>query len=166
MDLRHLPPSHRSRTPPPRLTVRGRFEWTRANGVGPPPDVFGDLAGKRVIELGCGSGHNLAHLAAYHHAEAVGVDHDRHKIERARSFYGEHPGLAFVRADATSHLRSLPPASVDLCLSIFGAFSFLEPTEPGPLLTATARVLRPGGRFALTLRATDTTDLVLIYTRS
>ena len=166
MDLRDLPPPHRSRTPPTDLTVRDRFEWTRATGVGPPLTVLGDLTGRRIVELGCGSGHNLAHLAAYHHAISVGVDHDPHKVARARSFYPEGSHLTFMHAEATGYLRSLPPASVDLCLSIFGAFSFLEPTGPGPLLTATARVLRPGGRLALTLRATDTTDLVLIYTRS
>ncbi|GGP01276.1 class I SAM-dependent methyltransferase [Nonomuraea glycinis] len=135
-------------------------------GIGPPPAVFGDLHGRQVAELGCSGGHNLAHLAVHHCAEAVGIDHDPRKIQRARTLYGNVPRLAFVRADAIAYLRSLPPASLDLCLSIFGVFSFLEPTEPGPLLTATARVLRPGGRLALTLRATDTTDLVLIYTRS
>ncbi|WP_405086918.1 class I SAM-dependent methyltransferase [Microbispora sp. NBC_01389] len=119
-----------------------------------------------MVELGCGGGHNLAHLAVHHGADAVGIDHDPLKIQRARALYANVPGLAFVRADAIAYLRSLPPTSVDLCLSIFGVFSFLEPAEPGPLLSATARILRPGGRLALTLRTTDTTDLVLIYTRS
>ncbi|SDH28140.1 hypothetical protein SAMN05421505_113133 [Sinosporangium album] len=89
MDLRDLPPPHRSRTPPASLTVRDRFEWTRAAGIGPPPTVFGDVEGRQVVELGCGSGHNLAHLTACHHAIAVGIDHDPIKVQRARTFYGE-----------------------------------------------------------------------------
>jgi trans-aconitate methyltransferase len=35
-----------------------------------------------VIELGCGSGHNLAALAARHDAAGIGVDHDPAKIRR------------------------------------------------------------------------------------
>lgn len=166
MDLHDRPPSRRSRAPAPDLTVRDRFEWTRAAGIGPPPTVFGDLEGRRVIELGCGGGHNLAHLAVHHRVEAVGVDHAPFKVQRARTLYGDVSGLTFVQAGAIAFLQCLPACSIDLCLSIFGVFSFLEPTEPGPLLSATARVLRPGGRLALTLRATDTTDLVLIYARS
>ncbi|MEU3166909.1 class I SAM-dependent methyltransferase [Streptosporangium sp. NPDC006930] len=166
MDLRDLPPPHRSRTSPTSLTVRDRFEWTRAAGIGPPPTVFGDLAGRRVVELGCGSGHNLAHLAIHHHAEGVGIDHDPLKIQRARTLYAGLPRLAFIRTDAAAYLRSRPPESIDLCLSIFGAFSFVERADLRPLLTAAACALRHGGRLALTLRATDTTDLVLIYTRS
>ncbi|MER5644399.1 class I SAM-dependent methyltransferase [Streptosporangium sp. NPDC002524] len=85
MDLRDLPPPCRSRTSPASLTVRDRFEWTRAAGIGPPPKVFGDLTGRRVVELGCGGGHNLAHLAIHHHAEGVGIDHAPLKIQRALS---------------------------------------------------------------------------------
>ena len=166
MDLSDLPPPQRGHTAPASLSVRDRFDWTRTAGIGPPSTVFGDLEGRQVVELGCGSGHNLAHLALHHRAEAVGVDHDPLAIHRARKLYGGLPRISFVQADATAYLRSLPRSSVDLCVSIFGVFSFLEPSEPGPLLTATARVLKPGGRLALTLRATDTKDLVLIYTRS
>jgi hypothetical protein len=31
-----------------------------------------------------------------------------------------------IQADAVSYLTALPAASVDVCLSIFGAFSFLS----------------------------------------
>ncbi|MEU9888267.1 class I SAM-dependent methyltransferase [Sphaerisporangium sp. NPDC051011] len=160
MDLRDHPPPRRSRRP---ADLTASFEWTRAPGVGPPLSVLGDLSGRRIAELGCGSGHNLAHLAAHHRLHAVGIDHDPTKIRRARVRYGAIPGLTFVHADATTHLREQPAGSLDLCLSIFGAFSF---TDPAPLVAAVAHALRPGGLLALTFRTNDTTDLVLILTRN
>lgn len=163
MDHRNLQAPRRGRRPAERLNVRDRFEWTRAPGVGPPLSVLGDLAGKQAVELGCGGGHNLAHLVVHCRCRAVGIDHDPAQIERARRLYGTIPGLVFVHADAATYLHARPPALADLCLSIFGAFSF---TDPGPLAAGAARALRPQGLLALTLRATSTTDMVLILTRS
>jgi SAM-dependent methyltransferase len=115
-----------------------------------------------VVELGCGSGHNLAVLAARHGANATGVDRDPAKAARARELYGGVPGVQVVQADAAAHLAALPAASVDVCLSVFGALSF---SPPGPLLAAAARALRPGGLLAVTLRADDWHDTVIILAR-
>jgi ubiquinone/menaquinone biosynthesis C-methylase UbiE len=49
-----------------------------------------------------------------------------------------------------------------LVLSIFGAFSF---TDPLPLLTDAARVLRPGGQLTITLRVDDRHDTVVVLRR-
>jgi len=143
-------------------SVPARLEWTRQPGTGPPPGILGDLAGCTVIELGCGTGHNLAVLAARHGAIATGIDCDPAKVARARELYGDIPGLRVILADAASYLAGLPPASADACLSIFGAFSF---SPPRPLLKAAARALRPGGLLAITLRASDHHDTVTIFTR-
>jgi hypothetical protein len=50
----------RSLHPAPRLTAPIRFEWTRRPGTGPGLAILGQLVGATAIELGCGSGHNLA----------------------------------------------------------------------------------------------------------
>lgn len=142
--------------------VRPRLEWTRQPGTGPPPGILGNLAGKNVAELGCGTGHNLAVLAARHGATATGIDRDPAKVARARELYGHLPGLHVIQADAASYLDTLPAASLDACLSIFGALSF---SPPGPLLKAAARALRPGGLLAVTLRASDSHDTVVILAR-
>ena len=142
--------------------VRPRLEWTRQPGTGPPPAVLGSLAGKTVLELGCGSGHNLAVLTARHHANATGIDRDPAKVTRAREQYGHVPGFRVIQADAACYLASLPPATVDVCLSVFGALSF---SDPRPLLAGAARALRPGGLFAVTLRASDHQDAVVILAR-
>lgn len=44
------------------MSIPTRFEWTRQAGTGPDISVLGPLTGRTVIETGCGSGHNLAHL--------------------------------------------------------------------------------------------------------
>ncbi|MFI9310819.1 methyltransferase domain-containing protein [Streptomyces triculaminicus] len=93
---------------------------------------------------------------------AAGVDHDPHKIDRARALYGHLNRLHFVRADAAEYLRNLPPSSVAACLSIFGAFSF---SDPRPLLTASAAALRPGGLLLMTIRADDRHDRVTLLKR-
>jgi SAM-dependent methyltransferase len=142
--------------------VRARLEWTRQPGTGPLPEILGDLAGRVVVELGCGSGHNLAVLATRHGAIATGIDHDPAKEAHTRELYGHVPGLQVIQADAASYLQALPAASVDACLSIFGAFSF---SPPGPLLEAAAHALRPSGLLAITLRASDHLDAVVILAR-
>jgi SAM-dependent methyltransferase len=144
------------------VNVPDRFEWTRQPGIGPAPGVLGVLDGRTVVELGCGSGHNLAHLVAHRRARGIGIDHAPGKIERATRFYGHLPGIGFRLGDAASMLRTLTPGSIDVCLSIFGALSF---ADPGPILAAAARALRPGGLLALTLRADDHRDQVIVLSR-
>jgi SAM-dependent methyltransferase len=142
--------------------VRTRLEWTRQPGTGPPSEILGDLADRVVVELGCGAGHNLAVLAVRYGAIAVGIDHDPAKVARARELYGGIPGLRLIQADAACYLAALPAASVDVCLSVFGAFSF---SSPGPLLAAAAHALRPAGLLVITLRAGDHRDAVVIFSR-
>jgi len=143
--------------------VRARLEWTRQPGAGPPPGILGDLSGRAVLELGCGSGHNLAVLAARHGAIVTGVDHDPAKVARAAELYGRLPRLQVVRADAGAYLATVPAGTVDVCLSIFGALSF-DP-DPAALLARCARALRPGGLLGVTIRAGDEHDAVVILAR-
>lgn len=162
MDHRDHQAPDRSGQPAARLMPPARFEWTRQPGTGPSMSILGGLAGMAVVELGCGSGHNLAHLVAHHGAIGIGVDHDPAKITRARSGYGHLPGIRFTLAEAHHYLNATMPASADLVLSIFGAFSF---TNPLTLLTATARILRPGGLLAMTLHADALHDAVVLLRR-
>jgi hypothetical protein len=47
------------------LPAPDRFEWTQRPGIGPGAEILGkDLNGRLIMELGCGAGHNTAHLTA------------------------------------------------------------------------------------------------------
>lgn len=121
MDHRHQPTSQRGPNPTPGITAPAHFEWTRQPGTGPDLAILGELRGKNVIEIGCGCGHNLAYLVTHHGITGIGIDHNAEKITRALHAYGHLPGINFIRADAVDHLTSTQQASIDICLSIFGA---------------------------------------------
>jgi trans-aconitate methyltransferase len=152
----------RSGQPSSRLTPPARFEWTRQPGTGPRAYILGNLAGATVIELGCGGGHNLAHLVARHGVTGIGIDADPAKINRARAGYGHLPAIRFIIADARRYLATAVPGSADVLLSIFGVFSF---TDAQPILPGAARMLRPGGLLAVTLRADEHHDTVVVLRR-
>jgi SAM-dependent methyltransferase len=124
--------------------------------------VLGDLSGRTIVEIGCGSGHNLAHLVAHRGPRGIGIDRDPHKLERAAQLYGHLPGIGFQLGDAADVLGAVTPGSLDVCLSIFEALSF---SDPRSLLTAAARALRPNGILALTLRADHLHDTVIVLAR-
>lgn len=141
-----------------------RFYWTQFRGPGADPgpgiELFGDLAGARIVELGCGPGDNLAHLAAHHIARAIGVDLAAGQITRARARWGHLPNLSFLAQDARAFLAGTHSA-FDICYSVFGAVEFCPPAQLLPLIAAR---LRTGGRLLFSARhpaAPPVPDLLL-----
>jgi SAM-dependent methyltransferase len=97
----------------------------------------------RALDLGCGLGTELAHLAARGVSLAVGVDRSAAALRRA---HAEHLAVRFVRAD----VLELPfgERSFDLALDR-GCFHYLRPEDRSRYAAEVLRVLRPGGRFLL-----------------
>jgi SAM-dependent methyltransferase len=126
--------------PPPRM------EWTQRPGIGPGTEILGkDLTDSRIVELGCGAGHNTAHFAAAG-AAIVGVDRCVGQVRRAVAHYG-HTGAQFRHADALPYLTS-GAQGLDVIVSVFGAIGTSEPTR---LLSACARSLTHHGILAFCL---------------
>ncbi|MBV9059023.1 MAG: class I SAM-dependent methyltransferase [Pseudonocardiales bacterium] len=110
--------------------------------------LLGDVAGRRVLEVGCGSA-PCARWLADHGAQVIGLDLSvgmlRQAVDAARE-----TGICvpLVQADATR----LPFAdrSFDLACSAFGAVPFVA--DSAAVMREVVRVLRPGGRwvFAVT----------------
>ncbi|MEN3539332.1 MULTISPECIES: bifunctional 2-polyprenyl-6-hydroxyphenol methylase/3-demethylubiquinol 3-O-methyltransferase UbiG [Microbispora] len=121
-----------------------RMYWTPEPRGGPGAEILGHLACARVLELGCGAGHHLAHLVGVHRSTGVGVDISERQIERARTRYGHLPGISFVADDAVEFLAT-PCHPYDVCYSVFGAVGLTSPNVLVPLI---ARALRPGGALA------------------
>lgn len=121
----------------PRRTVNAKGEttwlnWTQYADHGPDESVLGPVAGRRVLELGSGSGGNLAHLVTLG-ATGQGVDVAPAREAVARGRWGGLPGLAFRTAEATAFL-SETEETFDLVLSIFGAVWFVDPDTLIPLI--------------------------------
>ncbi|MER5887861.1 class I SAM-dependent methyltransferase [Streptomyces sp. NPDC001941] len=130
------------RTPPERV------DWSTGGGAGPGTEVLGrDLLGNRVLELGCGAGHHVAHLALHHGARSVGVDLVDLQIRRARAHYGHVDGASFAVVDALRHLQT-PGETYDAIYSVFGAIGLVPPE---PLFRAAASRLCPGGVLAFSV---------------
>ena len=99
-----------------------------------------DLAGKDVIELGCGTAYISAWLAR-RGARVVGIDNSAAQLATARRLQREH-GLAFTLIHGNAEQVPYPDASFDLAISEYGACLWADPSRWVP---EAARLLRPGG---------------------
>lgn len=123
------------------------FNWTQYPEHGPGMEVLGVLPGHRVLDLGCGKGGNLAHLAR-NGVRTVGVDVSPAQLQRARERWGLL-GLSLHRQDAVDFLTSGGAEDFDSVFSVFGAVWF---TDPVRLLPAIRARLRTGGVLAFSQR--------------
>ncbi len=108
-----------------------------------------DLAGKLVLDAGCGGG-RYALLAARHGAKVVGVDLSS-AVDKASALCEGLPGVAIVQAD----LGRLPLAerSFDLAFSI-GVLH--HGPDPRGAFREVARRVKPGGKLAVWLYRRNT----------
>ncbi|MFE6102267.1 class I SAM-dependent methyltransferase [Streptomyces laurentii] len=130
------------------LTPPSRMEWSTHPGLGPGAEILGrDLRGKCLLELGCGAGRNVAHLARHQQARATGLDLIGLQVRRARSHYGHIDGARFTVGHALRHLEAGGPV-FDAIYSVFGAVGLVAPEL---LLPAISRRLAPGGVLAFSV---------------
>jgi SAM-dependent methyltransferase len=104
--------------------------------------VLPDVAGKDVVELGCGTAYWSAWLARMG-AKPVGVDITDNQLANARKFMGEY-GPEFPLIQASAEDVPLPDASFDIAFSEYGASIWCDPDLWIP---EAARLLRPGGEL-------------------
>ena len=127
----------------PETWAEGELRWgifgIRESDLGSP---LGDVAGKDVIELGCGTAYFSARLAK-RGARPVGVDPTPAQLDTARRMQ-ESTGIRFPLVEAPGERVPLPDASFDLAFSEYGASLWADPKVWVP---EAARLLRPGGRL-------------------
>lgn len=107
-------------------------------------EVLGDVAGARVLDIGCGDGALVRALAA-RGATTVGVDPDPTMLAVARTFTAEANVTATFlegRADALP----FPDASFDRAIAVT-MLCFVP--DAVKAVREMARVLRPGGRLVV-----------------
>jgi SAM-dependent methyltransferase len=105
--------------------------------------LLGDVAGRRVLEVGCGSAPCSRWLRAAG-ADVVGLDLSGGMLARA-AVLNRSSGVTVPLVQADAAALPLADASVDLACSAYGGLPFVADAEG--VLREVARVLRPGGRF-------------------
>ena len=123
-----------------------RHWWYRARR-----DVIADLirrearppADAAILEIGCGTGHNLAMLAGFGHVDGLELD------DEARALSEKRLGRSVMR----SPLPELGEVS-DRHYDLIGAFDVIEHIEDDAAAIASiAGKLKPGGKFVMTVPA-------------
>ena len=105
--------------------------------------VLGDVAGRDVLEYGCGAAQWAIKLASVG-ARVTGLDQSRGQLRHASSRLAA-TGQAVRLCCASATAVPLRDASFDIVFCDHGAMSFCDPYRTVPEV---ARLLRPGGLFA------------------
>ncbi|HEY6048907.1 MAG TPA: class I SAM-dependent methyltransferase, partial [Sphingomicrobium sp.] len=104
--------------------------------VAPPKDAA-------VLEIGCGTGHNLAMLSQFGEVDALELD------DEARAIAEKRLGRTVMRAPLPE-LEGVPDRHYDL----IGAFDVIEHIDDdAAALASIAGKLKPGGKFVMTVPA-------------
>jgi predicted TPR repeat methyltransferase len=111
-------------------------------------------AGGTVLDLGCGGGERLAHLAR--HFTTTGVDISPEQVKRAHCTV---PDARVVQGDMTR--LDFPPASFD-AVTAFYAFTHLPHGELPGLLVRIAQWLRPSGVLVASMGTTLNTGAYML----
>ncbi|MFB9962153.1 class I SAM-dependent methyltransferase [Sinosporangium siamense] len=109
--------------------------------------LLGEVAGRRVLEIGCGAG-QCGRWLTCRGAQVVGLDLSFRQLQHSlRIDAGLDSHLPVAQADA--EVLPFAAASFDLACSAYGALPFVA--APGAVLAEVRRVLRPGGRFVFSV---------------
>jgi SAM-dependent methyltransferase len=105
--------------------------------------LLGDVSGRRVLEIGCGSA-PCARWLRRAGADVVAFDISAGMLSRAAEL-NRSTGIAVPLMQADAGALPFADGSVDVACSAFGGLPFVADVEGA--LVEVARVLRPGGRF-------------------
>jgi SAM-dependent methyltransferase len=105
-------------------------------------EIGGDLSGKRVLDVCCGTGH-LTAAAAARGATAEGIDFADTMVAEAHRNY---PGLTFRQGDGEAL-----DAADDSFDGVACAFGILHFADPDRGMAEACRVLKSGGRYGFTV---------------
>lgn len=123
------------------------FVWGPEGFTEAEAGVLGDVADRDVLEVGSGAGQCSRWVRA-RGGRAVGLDLSLRQLQHSRRI-DEETGVVVPSVRATATALPFRDASFDVVFSSFGALQFVSDLEVA--VAETARVLRPGGRYAFSI---------------
>lgn len=124
-----------------------RFVWGPEGLDEADARLLGDVAGRRVLEIGSGAGQCGRWLVG-RGARAVGLELSGRQLEHSKRLDAE-TGVTLPAVQADAHSLPFAGEVFDLACSSYGALPFVA--DAGRVLREVARVLRPGGRFVFSV---------------
>lgn len=121
---------------------RDSFGKITEQAIAPILDTFGDLSGKRLLDVACGTG-ELTVAASQRGASAEGIDFAATMVGKAREKY---PDSRFMEGDA-EHL-AYDDSIFD---AVVCAFGLLHLQDADRAIAEARRVLKAGGRYTFTV---------------
>ncbi|HEY6649406.1 MAG TPA: class I SAM-dependent methyltransferase [Mycobacterium sp.] len=125
------------------LAASGGYAWGTTQIPESELRVLGDVAGREILEFGCGAAQWSIALARLG-ARPVGLDLSERQLQHARRLMAE-AGVEFPLVHASAEAVPLADASFDVVFCDHGAMTFADPYRTVPEV---ARLLRTGGLFA------------------
>lgn len=108
-------------------------------------NLLGDVAEKRILEIGCGGGQNCVVLARQG-ADVTGLDLSDTQINFARRLAQDEGVAVDFRQGEAADLGFVHTASLDLVLAVY-LFPYVE--DVPAVLRECTRTLRPGGKLII-----------------
>ncbi|AIQ24575.1 MULTISPECIES: class I SAM-dependent methyltransferase [unclassified Paenibacillus] len=81
--------------------------------------LFGDISGKKMLEIGCGSGQSLQYLGERKASELWGMDISENQIEKTREYLSDHGLSAKLICSPMEEKCGLPEDYFDFVYSIY-----------------------------------------------
>ncbi|UTW45246.1 class I SAM-dependent methyltransferase [bacterium SCSIO 12696] len=107
-----------------------------------------DLAGRSVLDLGCGEGYCARELKRRGAGDYLGVDLSSQMIEIARQQEQQDQyGIEYVSCDVTGFK---PERQFDLCIAVF-LFNYLTVEAMHKVMATAYQAIAPGGQFIFTV---------------
>lgn len=106
--------------------------------------LFGDVTGKKLLEICCGSGHSLKYQGDHGAGELWGVDLSEKQLANAKRYLGENGYSARLICGPMEADLGLPQGYFDYVYSIYGIG---WTTDLDGTFSRIASYLKPGGTF-------------------
>ncbi|WP_432478675.1 class I SAM-dependent methyltransferase [Nocardioides sp. GXQ0305] len=123
------------------------FVWGPEGLTEEAAGVLGDVAGRDVLEVGSGAG-QCSRWVRDHGGRPVGLDLSHRQLQHSRRI-DEQTGVAVPVVLGTATHLPFTDEAFDVVFCSFGALQFVADIDVA--IAETARVLRPGGRFAFSI---------------